>query len=317
MTSRHDCEFAYMSAAADHVKLVERLEALKRKRDVDIEALALTPKDLEGNATYSYYSTEQSRLSKKRETDTEAIDSKIRKLEAKKQAAIDDIDAQILALESKKVSVDSTITNQSFYYQTQLEALRKKIENPEPDTLAFRKLKSDITRTEADIIESEKKMRQLHYNLEVAAERQNEKMKREAEISLRQQMQLEHIQRMEALTIIERQQAAVRKEEEERNKRRVQEAIEAQEKNTVVKKQVAFATEEKNTVVKKQEAKSDTVSWPLIPGKQYTMDQLWNLEIDFETITEEEEEVYERAKAAASKREKIPGWWDSKYNTEE
>ena len=306
-----------MSAAADHGKLVERLDALKRKKDVDIEALALAPKDLEGNATYSYYTTEQSRLSKKRETDTEAIDSKIRKLEAKKQATIDDIDAQISALESKKGTVDDTISTQAFYYHNQLESLKKKIQNPEPDTLAFRKLKSDITRTEADIIVSEKKMRQLHYNLEAASERRNEKMKREAETALRQQMQLEHIQRMEALTIIERQQAAVRKEEEERNKRRVQEAIAAQEKDTAVKKHVTFPTEEKNTVVKKQEVAAQKVSWPLIPGKQYTMDQLWSLEIDFETITEEEEEVYERAKAAASKREKVPGWWDNRYNIEE
>jgi len=309
--SARDAENMFMSAVADLNKMKDRLEALQRKLKVEEETLAANRPAIEEDKQYKYFKNAMERVEVKRKTESELWDSKINALAAKRDAYVEMINAQIAALEIKREAAENKITNEDRYYFSELNRIEEKLLAKEPINQSYRKTRTDAEILEKEIYEAERKCNQLRFFAEAAHDKQMERRKREAQEEERRQQQLAHIERMEALAAIERQREATRKEEEERNRKRVEEA-----KAALAAPKKTEATEAVDSQKKKPGRPKIQIEWPLVPGKEYTMEQLWSLEIDYDTITDEQDEIYERAVAAASKRENIPGWWDMKYNKE-
>lgn len=142
-------------AIAKLTAVEKKKEAVQRQIDVQIQAYALVPKGVDTNETVLYYRRERDRVANKQTTELNAIDLKIQAIEAKKQAAIEKFDADIEALEAKKKALDDKLTSEGERYSSEILRFTTKLEDPEPPTPAFRKLKADL----ALCIEEETKAR--------------------------------------------------------------------------------------------------------------------------------------------------------------
>jgi hypothetical protein len=115
-------------ASAKLSSVQKRKELVQRQIEVQIEAYSLVPKDIAGNQTLQYYRKELDRIN----TSTEQ--------------SINAIDAQIQALETRKRIIQDKSTSERQRYFDLLESKTAKLEDPEPDTPAFRRLKADLSK---------------------------------------------------------------------------------------------------------------------------------------------------------------------------
>jgi len=315
--SRAQAETLLMNAATNKGRLIERLDTLKRKVKLEMDAVASNKVDPETDRGYTYYKGERKRVSGKMDIENGLLDSKLQNLQAKKMAFSesieakikelesrnatfsDIIDAQIEALSNKRDSIDTKLRAEDMRYFSEMERIREKLENPEPNTASFKKLKSDISILEQDIIDAEKKYDELLLLHTAATEKDNKRLQKEAADKQREEDRKEALARADALKVIEARNEQIRKEEDERNKKRVEDAKKALESPTEVK----------------PAPKKERIELPLIAGKEYSYNQLCSVIED--DLSEKQLEIYEIAYAAATKREKILGWWDNPRNREE
>jgi len=294
--SRAQAEVLLMNAATEKGKLQSRLEAVKRKISVEMDSVANNKVDPETDRTYTYYRSERERVSKKMDTENTLIDIKIQALEAKKAAFCDMINAQIEALSNKKDSTDSKLRGEDMRYFSEMERIRSKLENPEPTTASFKRLKSDLTTIEQEIIDADKKYGELLLVHATAREKEDRRLEREAAQQIKEALEHERRERERALKIIEAQQEQTRKEEAERAKARVEEA-----KQKIL-----------GSLPAKPKKVIETIELPLIDGKGYSFEQLCS--IDQDDLSDDQLKIYEKAYATAIRIEKIPGWWDNPLN---
>ena len=95
--------------------------------EVQREALALVPKDIDSNKTICYYRGEKERVDRKIDAENASIDNQIAALEARRRAIMD-------KLEKERTR-----------YETEIITRTQQLENPEPQTPAYRKLTADLT----------------------------------------------------------------------------------------------------------------------------------------------------------------------------
>jgi len=115
-------------ASAKLSSVEKRIELVKRQIEVQMDAYSLVPKDIAGNQTLQYYRKELDRIN----TSTEQ--------------SINAIDAQIQALEARKRIIQDKSDSERKRYFDLLESKTAKLEDPEPDTPAFRRLKADLSK---------------------------------------------------------------------------------------------------------------------------------------------------------------------------
>lgn len=311
----------------------KKKETVQRQIDIQMQAYALAPKNVDSNDTILYYRRERDRVSSKRATEISALEAKIMAVEAKKQAALEKLDADIMALEAKKQRVietfdidtkaleakkdtinDKLLTEENRYV-SEIQRFTTKLEDPEPPTPAFRRLKADLeqcVKEEQTAIEEfqDAKLKYLE-----AMDRKCKEQIREQQEAYRKMLQEQSAKEAEERERIEKAAATkqqkdmeVFKEAEERAKKlRKTSTEQVVNQDDFALKAIENAYPRK---VPRIEKKGKQLQWKdLNTNSAYSTSDLSTLVVDADVQSDYEIELYEKLWKDACIREKRDGWW--------
>jgi hypothetical protein len=311
----------------------KKKEAVQRQIDVQMQAYALVPKSIDSNDTILYYRRERDRVSTKRDTEVSALDAKIKAVEAKKQAALEKIDTDIKALEAKKQRVEETFdidikaleakkdtTNNNLLteetrYVTEIQRFTDKLQNPEPHTPAFRKLKADLEQCVKEEQTAIEEYQDANRKYIEAVEKKTKEQIREQQAEYRKMLQAEAAKEAEERERIEKAAAVkmqkdmeVFKEAEERGKKlRKTSTEEVVNQDDFALKALENAYPRK---VPRIEKKGKQLQWKdLNMNSAYCTSDLATLTVDADVQSGYEIDLYEKLWKDACIREKRDGWW--------
>ena len=302
----------------------KRIEENKRQRDIAIQSFALIPKDMDTNKSIVYYRKEKERVEKAIDFENKSIDDSIESIRQKTEAAIkqieEDTERKIEALERKRKQKLSVLESQQQTYSTEITTRIQKLEEAEPDTPAFRKIKAEETRLEKELKEAEEEYHKANMIQKAATERSfKNRIKEREEEHDRQRRQQLAIDQAERERIEEQQR---RKQEEEQ--RKFDEASERAGKRTDNKQPeeqdyVKLAVDslnnafpERKGLIKYGKKGKQLKLEELNRNTIYTVLDLDTIVIDYDKDDESKIELWEELRTAAAKREKLPGWWVDK-----
>jgi hypothetical protein len=295
----------------------KKKEAVQRQMDVQVQAYALVPKGIESNETIIYYRRERERVAAKQETEVSALEAKIKAMEAKKQAAIDKFDADIEALEAKKKALDEKLTAESDRYSSEIERFRAKLDDPEPPTPAFRKLKADLAMCIEEEVVAQAEFSKACAEMAEANDRRMKAMIREQEEKYARMKQEEFLREQEERERIE---ARMDREAEEQ-KKQFEESLkrvggmrkEVVQEGPIDHVQVTLDAI-KNALpprIPKMYKKPKRVleMSELTSGSTFTVAELDTIVIDYDLYSEQEIELWEKLRHDACCREGVEGHW--------
>jgi DNA repair exonuclease SbcCD ATPase subunit len=277
----------YEKMASKLSSIEKRTESIQRQIEVQLAAYALVPKGIDTNATIVYYSKERERVCKRRELDITSIDNQIKALEVKKKA-----------LEDKFNTEDER-------YTSEIERVRQKLEDPEPPTTAYRKLKADLAKCHTDEEEAREQFREACEQCAVENEKRQRNAVREAEEKYRQfvaeearkdEMERERIESEAAQKQYKEMQSfeeAVKRAEEIRAGKRPIPQVE----------NISLVYKSPPKTKKGKQQKLNELS----PHVAYSVADLDTINIDFDNDDPKKVELWEKLRAEACIAEKLPG----------
>lgn len=214
-----------LDRASSKLSSVEkRKDVVERQIKVQIEAYALVPKGIESNPTIIYYTKERERVSIKQDTELTALETKIRTIEAKKQAAIDKFDADLEALEAKKTALQNTLKSEAERYTSEIQRVTEKLEDPEPQTPAFRRLKADLANLVLEEITAQEEFQEANAKYRDEHDKQSRRQMAEQQLIWKQHLAAERLKEQEEREKIERVKDQERQAEMDRAIKRAEEA---------------------------------------------------------------------------------------------
>lgn len=336
---------AAMNRCNDSLRAAEKkYDTVKRQIEVQLEAFSQIPRNPHDNSGFRYYTTERDKVSKKLDEESSRLQRDISTLEAKKQAAIEAVEAdyrdkinrlenkrdaavaaiqaeahsKISVMESKSEQFCSKLQGDAERLTIDIERVQNKLECPEPQTPAYRKLKADLGKSEEELAEAKKKYIDANSELMKAFDIQQERVRREA-INREMVMAREQAVRdAEEMKRIEQMRENERKAEDERARQRVKEAYATM--NTPTEIVTPRAPPPPPAPKKKEKVKGGVkLSFPLNPKIKYRYDDLVDMEVnfDYDTLTPQDEELHSKLSAYAARRENIKGWMNSKHNLDD
>lgn len=261
--------------------IVKKKEDIRRQKEIAVQAFSLIPKDVDNNKTILYYRSEKERVT-----------NKIADLERERQR-----------------------------YEMEIITRMQKLENLEPDTPAFRKLKAEETQLEQELKEAEEEYSRAKIAYLTEQEKRHKNQQREImeefDRQERQRLAMEQAEREK----IEEQN---RKKQEEAQKK-YDEALERVGKKPVDNKQpeeqdytkiaidsLKNAFPERRGLIKHGKKGKQLTLEELNRNTIYTVLDLDTIVIDYDKDDESKIELWEELRTAAAKREKLPGWWVDK-----
>jgi hypothetical protein len=269
----------------------KRRDAVQRQIDVQREAYALIPKGVESNPTILYYMKERERVSTKQDIEISALEAKIKTTEAKKQAAIEAIiakfDSEINVLEVKKNNLEATLKTEAERYTSEIQRITEKLEDPDPPTPAFRRLKADRAKIDIEEAAATEEYRVAHASYVQEVDKQTRRQQAEQQEILRQQSMAQALKEQEQLKLILQSQEREREASYERNKQRAEEA--------------------------KNKAPVKAYVIKIHPNTPYTIKELQAM--DKSDFDDEENELWSKKYTEAQYREGIKKW-DTDSDTE-
>lgn len=273
MNSISLAQSAFSSAITKCSSLEGKIEALKKNIQVQEDSVNVNSTPIEDNSTYKYYKTQ------------------IEEARTRKDAALEKLDQEF---RQRRDALESKYDAQINMFMLNLETTREKIENKTPTTPAYRRLIAELNIVEKQLEQAKQEQVNALATLEQAflvdaARKKREALERER-ITLRQQQ----IENEEAVKRIEQDRENTRKADMERAKQRVEEAKAAQTTTVVDTKPV-----------KKAKKNVKQLSFPLDPKKQYTVDELDTIDIDYEKDSESNIELYDKLRLEAAIREGV------------
>jgi hypothetical protein len=305
-----DAEAALNRSVSSLVSVEQRIASVKRQIEIQQESHALIPRNYDDNKTILYYLSEKERVSKKMEIDQLSIENQIAALETKKRAAIsaieNDYDNKIAALEGKKNLQLDKLSLEGERYIKEIERVQAQLNNPDPQTTPFRKLRADEAKLEKEFLDAKLDYADRTSEMSKAVDRQSIKAKDEAEQVMLRAMREENRRQDEERRRIEQGKENERRQEAERA------AAHCKEAKETWKAPINAPAPAPLKSVKKM--KGNIPSLPLDIKKKYRYDDLMAIEIDYDIITDQEETIYDMACAYAARRENISGWMLSKHN---
>jgi len=191
-----------------------------------------------------------------------------------------------------------------------LESTREKIENKTPTTPAYKRLIAELNIVEKQLEQSKQEQANALATLEQAFLLDAAKKKREAVEKERVAARQQQIKHEEAVRRIEQDRENTRKAEMERAKQRSEAA--KVETTTIEESNLQFAFTPPSKKIKKAKGKVKKLSFPLDPKKQYTVDELDTIDIDWEKDGDANCEMWEKLRHEASIREGLFGAWECK-----
>lgn len=293
----------------------KKKETVQRQIDVQMQAYALVPKSIDSNDTILYYRRERQRVSTKRDTEVSALEAKIKAVEAKKQAALEKFDADIEAIQTKINSLNDKLTVEEERYTSEIQRFTTKLEDPEPPTPAFRKLKADLEQCVKEEQTAIEEYQDANRKYLEAVEKKTKEQIREQQAEYRKMLQAEAAKEAEERERIEKARAAkeqkdmeVFKEAEERGKKlRKTSTEEVVNQDDFALKALENAYPRK---VPRIEKKGKQLQWKdLNMNSAYCTSDLATLTVDADVQSEYEIDLYEKLWKDACIREKRDGWW--------
>jgi hypothetical protein len=344
----------YRDAEARHARCNDILlaaekkyETVKRQIEVQLEAFSQIPRNLNDNSGFRYYTSEREKVSKKLDEESGRLQRDISTLEAKKQAAIEAIeadyrdkitrlenkrDAAVAAIEAEARSKISIMESKSEQFCAKLqgdadrltmdiERVQSKLECPEPQTPAYRKLKADLGKSEEEMVEAKKRYIESNAELLKAFDRHQDRLRQENAEKERAMMREQAIRDEEAMKRIEHQRENERKAEDERAAMRLKEALAAMNTPTEIVPTPVVKTPPPPPAPKKKEKVKGGVklSFPLNAKTKYSYNDLCDMELnfDYDTLSQQDEELHSKLMAYAARRENIKGWQSNRHNIDD
>jgi hypothetical protein len=218
----------YETAINNRSKIEKRLSDVQRQIEIQREAHALIPKDIDDNETITYYRREtqkvEANVTKEKTTTltrTETIESKckmaieiiesdiqrkIEALETKKAQLIqqieDDISRKIEALEAKRDAEKTRLNLEANSkieaiqkksdneidrmngvldnYSSEIERVRQKLEDSEPQSQSYRKMKADLVKLQEEEKAAEQIVSEKLLQFQIVQDKHSKSMQRQA-----------------------------------------------------------------------------------------------------------------------------------------
>ena len=279
---------------------------------------------IETDNGYKYFVLERERQSRIKDTSLKEVDTKISTLETKMDAIKEEFDNKMASLEARKsaalkeieIKIDTLTINKERLsteydakiqdYNDKAEDKRDKILNAKPTSLAYRKLLSSLEEAEKEIVEAKTMFDGAMRDKDIVMERHHK-----TEIYRLQQ----------EATRLEREEKLIQKE--------ALDAADARSKadhEAMMARYKARETPQTSIETSQPSKKPKTgITLPLDESRDYTWDILNNIEIDYDSLEITDTDgnstpvmkLYEKKLYEASKREKIPGWWNNPLYVEE
>jgi chromosome segregation ATPase len=237
-------------------------------------------------------------------------------MEAKKQATIDKFNADIEALEAKKKALDEKLSAEGDRYSSEIERFRAKLDDPEPPTPAFRKLKADLAMCIQEEVAAQEEYSKACVEMAENNDRRMKNMIREQEEKYVRMKQEEFLRDQ-----IEREKIEARMERESQEQKKMfEESLNrvGLRKEVVRDGPVDHVQETldalKNALPPRvpkmyKKAKRQLQMSELTPGSTFTVAELDTITIDYDVYTEQEIELWEKLRHDACCREKVEGYW--------
>lgn len=303
-------------------------QALNRKKILDIKkqieilegAHTASMKSVESDRTYTYYISERDRVNRKRDIDSATFDSKIATYEAKKRAFIEEIDSKIEKVERDKKAFEDKLDVELERYSGEMARIRTKYEDSTPTSQSYRKAQEALRvaeREEKELIDEFSEAMRVH---QVATTKQLLRAQREQEAKRREIAALEEAKRQEEIKAIEARRAQERKEDEEKAKKRTEQARALRASQPVPETPKAEPPPQtpKAQPPPKATKKKLQLSFPLFATKRYSIQQLDELQDRYieeqKEMTAAEEDMFSRCWAYAERLEERPQWFANRYN---
>lgn len=254
--------------------VAKRKEGIQRNIEVQIQAYAAIPKSVESNDAISYYRREIARINITLEQD------------------INNLDAKIQALEERKRVMNERADADRGRYSDLIEAKVAKLEDPEPPTNAFRKLKAELAKCIQEEQEAEEEFQKANAAFIEDHSRQMKRRIEEQQESFRLLLQQQSAKEAEERQQIERVREQEQCVEEEKAKKRSEEAKKRSE-------------ESKKSIEPVKKFKTKPKSSILHPGTKYTIAELDA--IDVSKLDDEQTDLFHSLWDEAAYREGLAG----------
>lgn len=301
--SSNYAESLYHKTMANHSNILKRIADVERQMEVQREALALVPKDIDSNKTICYYRGEKERVDRKIDAENASIDNQIAALEARRRAIMD-------KLEKERTR-----------YETEIITRTQQLENPEPQTPAYRKLTADLTTlrkeekeahremTDAGIVMRAEMDKRMKYQQKQIMEEYDRKQREVAAAEAEERRKIEEMNDRK----MQEQQKLIEEAAKRVGKPKIQsasiETLSEEEQTEITMKAIENAYPKKIPRIEKkgkQLKKED-----LNIHSAYTTSDLSTLpDLDYENDDPRYIEIYEKLWTDACVREKREGWWN-------
>jgi len=279
----------FTSAVAKCSALGAKIEAIKKNIQVQEDSVNVNSTPIEDNSTYKYYKTQ------------------IDETRARKDAALEKLEQEF---RQRRDTLESKYDAQINMFTLNLESTREKIENKTPTTPAYRRLIAELNIVEKQLVESKQEHANALATLEQAFLVDAAKKKKDALEKERVAARQRQIENEEAGKRIEQDRENTRKAEMERAKQR-SEAAKIQT-TTIEESNLQFAFTPPPKKIKKAKGEVKKLSFPLDPKKQYTVDELDTIDVDYEKDGDANCELYDKLYHEAAIREGMYGAWECK-----
>jgi len=186
-----------------------------------------------------------------------------------------------------------------------------KYESSKPTSTAYTKLVSNKEQTQKEIDEVSGELQQALVVMMAAQRKESENRAVEEKQRLKREEREQFLKDEEERKRIEQDRENTRKAEMERAKQR-SEAAKAAQTTTIEESNLQFAFTPPPKKIKKAKGRVKKLSFPLDPKKQYTIDELDTIDVDYEKDGDANCELYDKLYHEASVREGVYGAWECK-----
>lgn len=307
--SYSEAMFHYDRLCSKLSTLNKKLETIQHKIVVEENAYEQRKKPLSEDTGYNYYVRTRDNTIENIKTMSQEIDAKITTLEAKRDCAIrainEEYDRKIDVLQRKKDTEKVTLQAKVDQHQKEVENVLQKYENSKPNSVVYTKLIGDKEQTQKEADDLNADVQQALVVL-MAAQRKDMEKRQQEEMNKQRIIEREQFLRDEDERVRIRQQ---RENERKAEEQRARERCEAAKALNAAIKEADNEVVESKPVMKSKSSKKKVkqLSFPLDPKKQYTVDELDTIDIDWERDGDENCELWEKLRHEAAEREGISG----------
>ena len=307
-----EAQFIYDKLFARLTILNKKLESITHQLSVEENAFELRKQPIDDDKGYNYYVRTRDNTIKNINIVSQEITAKINTLESKRESAIrainEEYDRKIEILERKRDTEKAALEAKVEQHQKEVESVLHKYESSKPTSTAYTKLVSNKEQTQKEIDEVSGELQQALVVMMAAQRKESENRMAEEKQRLKREERDQFLKDEEERKRIEQDRENTRKAEMERAKQR-SEAAKIQT-TTIEESNLQFAFTPPPKKIKK--AKVKKLSFPLDPKKQYTIDELDTIDVDYEKDGDANCELYDKLYHEASVREGVYGAWECK-----